>query len=274
MLYFSFVGIAVYLDEVIGVNMPPNKHWYCCLKMYNYFSSFLCSTYLLIAITFERFYSIIKPHKAASFNTVKRARIIIVFIFMFYFTYSIPFLFIAGHNGISCVTNRFASGYVLGEMYHWLTEIFVFIFPFLSLLTMNSVIIHKLRKRSKETILGSESQNDNEDKYSRNKHPEKQIVTMLLLVTFVFLTLNLPVRSHVFYVNFSSGSTPYYYAGLHLFHQVVEKAYYTNHGINFFLYVISGQKFRTDLKNLFKSKKQNKNNSLSGVSTIASVSST
>ena len=79
---------------------------------------------------------------------------------------------------------------------------------------------------------------------------------MLLLVTFVFLTLNLPVRSLVFYVNFTSGDTPYYYAGLHLFYQVGEKAYYTNHGINFFLYVISGQKFRTDLRNLFMEKKK------------------
>ena len=152
---FFLQGIAVYLDEVLEVNMPPNKHWYCCLQMYNYTSAFLCSAYLLISMTFERFYSIIRPHKAASFNTVKKARIIIVCIFIFYFTYSIPFLFIGGHNGISCVINRFASGNILGEMHHWLNEVFVFVFPFLSLLTMNSVIIHTLRKRSKLNYLAS-----------------------------------------------------------------------------------------------------------------------
>ena len=237
--------------------------------MYTFFVAFLSSCYLLIAMTFERFYSIIKPHKAASFNTVKKARIIIVCIFIFYFTYSIPLLFIGGHNGISCVINRFASGNILGEMYHWLTEVFVFIFPFLSLLIMNSVIIHTLRKRSKLNYLGSANHDETTSgQHLRNKNPEKQIVTMLLLVTFVFLTLNLPVRCLVFYVNFTSGNTPYYYAGLHLFYQVGEKAYYTNHGINFFLYVISGQKFRTDLRNLFMKKKQNKSTSfVSDVST-------
>ena len=209
-------------------------------------------------MTFERFYSIIQPHKAASLNTVKRARIIIISIFVFYLTYSIPFLFVAGYNGISCIVNRFASVNVLGEIYHWLTEIVIFIFPFLSLLTMNSVIIHTLRKRSQSNIFGSKTQDESTSQQLRNKHPEKQIVTMLLLVTFVFLLLNLPVRCLVFYVNFSSGNTPYYYAGLHLGYQAGEKAYYTNHGINFFLYVISGQKFRTDLKNLFRPKKQNK----------------
>ena len=170
--------------------MPPNKHWYCCLQMYNYFSSFLCSAYFLIAMTFEHFYSIIQPHKAASFNTVKKAKIIIVCIFIFYFTYSIPFLFIVGHNGISCVINRFTSGNILGEMYHWLTEVFVFIFPFLSLLTMNSVIIHTLRKRSKFNYLGSANHDETTGQHLRNKNQEKQIVTMVLLVTFVFLTLN------------------------------------------------------------------------------------
>ena len=74
----------------------------------------------------------------------------------------------------------------------------------------------------------------------------------------------------MFYVNFTSDDPPYYYAGLHLFYQVGEKAYYTNHGINFFLYVISGQKFRTDLRNLFMEKKNNKTTSfVSDVSTIS-----
>ena len=250
-----FQGIAVYLDEVLGIEMPPNKHWYCCLQMYNYHSSFLCSVYLLIVMTFERFYSIIRPHKAASFNTVKRARIIIVCIFIFYFIYGIPFLFVTGHNGLSCVLNRFASNNVLGGIYHWVTEVLVFIFPFLSLLIMNSIIVHTLKKRAKLNLLKSEGHDETEGQNTKSRHYEKQIVTMLLLVTFVFLIVNLPVRSLVIYVNFSTGITPYYYAGLHLFYQVGEKAYYTNHGINFFLYVISGQKFRTDLKNLFVSKK-------------------
>ena len=54
-------------------------------------------------------------------------------------------------------------------------------------------------------------------------------------------------NKRIFYSNFYSGDTPYYHAGFHLFYQIGD----TNHGINFFLYVISGQKFRSDLINLF-----------------------
>ena len=71
---------------------------------------------------------------------------------------------------------------------------------------------------------------------------------MLLLITFVFLTLSVPTRALLFYLNFSRGSTPYYYAGYHLFYQVGEITYLTNHGINFFLYVMSGQKIQDRFK--------------------------
>ena len=47
--------------------------------------------------------------------------------------------------------------------------------------------------------------------------------------------------------------TPYSFAGFYLFYSVAQKAYYTNFGINFYLYVISGQKFRSDLVKLIRS---------------------
>ena len=50
--------------------------------------------------------------------------------------------------------------------------------------------------------------------------------------------------------------TPQRYAAYYLLVNVGDKLHTTNHGINFFLYVISGQKFRTDLVNLFKLKRE------------------
>ena len=46
--------------------------------------------------------------------------------------------------------------------------------------------------------------------------------------------------------------TPYGFAAYYLFFSVSQKTLYTNYGINFYLYVISGKKFRTDLINLLK----------------------
>ena len=240
-----------------------------------FFSLLFCAgCYLLITMTFECFLNIIKPHKAASFNTVKRARTIIVCIYITCFSYSIPFLFVAANNGEFCIPNSAASGNTLGQIYYWLTEILIFIFPFSSLLTMNSVIIHILKQRSKKNILDSSGHDENEGQKFKIKQAENQIITTLLLITFVFLLLNIPVRTLVFYLNFSSGDTPFYYAGLHLIYQIGEKCYYTNHGINFFLYVVSGQKFRTDLRHLFVSKIRNVNTNINTTNTTTPIPNT
>ena len=40
-------------------------------------------------------------------------------------------------------------------------------------------------------------------------------------------------------------------AGINLFDAITEKTWYTNSAINFFLYILSGTKFRKDLMQLF-----------------------
>ena len=251
----DFLAASVsYVEQVLGVEFPPNQRWYCRIQQITLYSSFMWSCYLLITMTFERFYSIIRPHKAASLNTVKKAKILICCVFIFGFIYSVPYLFITDNSGKLCVPNRFASDNGFGELYYWLTEILIFIFPCFSLLAMNSIIIHTLRKRSKQKLTETSSEGQTEGQTLKRKQSEKQIVTMLLVITFVFVALNITTRALVFYLTFYSSDTPYYFAGLHLFYQIGEKAFYTNHGINFFLYVMSGQTFRTDLKELFVAK--------------------
>ena len=80
-------------------------------------------------MTFECFYSIIQPHKAASFNMVKRAKITIAFIFMFAYSYHSPHLFISGNNGRLCIPNRIANVNIYGAFFHWLSEVISFILP-------------------------------------------------------------------------------------------------------------------------------------------------
>ena len=227
--------------------MKPNQFWCCKIAVMNVLGSIQCSTYLIIAMTFERFYSIIRPHKAASFNTVKRAKIIIAFTYVFSFLFNVQYLFIGDNDDRFCIPNSTASANVYGELYYWLYEVISFILPFVSLLTMNSVIIHTLRQRSRQKLTRSEL-----------KVKMKVKVKMLLLVTFGYLILITPGKVLIFYLNFYSVHTAYYYAGLHLLFQVGEKTLYTNHGINFLFYVMSGQKFRTDLKNLFISRRKAK----------------
>ena len=88
------------------------------------------------------------------------------------------------------------------------------------------------------------------------KNDDKQVYVILLLVTFAFLIVTSP--AFIFFVvnlldDFTK--TPKKLAGHYLFAMVAKYLQLSNYGINFFLYVISGQKFRNDLINIFSFKK-------------------
>ena len=215
------------------------------------------STFFIISMTFERFYSIIRPHKVASFNTIRRAKIIIISIVIISTVYSVPVLFLTTPEGNICVVYVKGMDYLAGKMYYWTDQVIGFVFPLIALLIMNSVIIHTLRKRSTLLLTRSDTQDEgqNQGHSSKMKSSEKQIIIMLLLVTFGFLILTTPTYGMSFYTALFAEvvRSPKLSAGFLLFQSIGQKTYFTNFGIYFYLYVISGHKFRSDLRKLFTS---------------------
>ena len=137
-----------------------------------------------------------------------------------------------------------------------------FILPFIFLLIMNCVIINTLRNGSniRSEIQG---QGQNEGQLNKTRSSENQITVTLLVVTFSFLVLTTPFYIIFIYLtSFGMGSTSKGLAAFYLVYHIGEKGYYTNYAINFFLYIISGQKFRTDLVKLFSCCKETPNNTL------------
>ena len=236
------------------MDMPPNQFWYCALITLFAFTGSMCSTMFIIAMTFERLYSITVPHKAASFNTVKRAKVVIVCTVFICFLWSLPQLFLSDNIEKNCIPYAKETS-LLGQIYYWSHTFLFFPAPFVLLLTMNSIIIHILRKRSELIIKMSanQGQGQNESQISNMKSSNRQMFTMLLLVAFAFLILALPINIIGYYVRLSGDftTTPQSIALSYLLNSIGEKLYYTNFGINFYLYVISGRKFRSDLAKLF-----------------------
>ena len=276
-MYISnFSVICRYLNNTVGIHFPPDQMWHCTIAMTVVNISLTCSNLLLVSMTFDRFYSIIMPHKAASFNTVNRSKKTMICIVIFSTFYNIPHMFLTFTVGSSCIP--FGKGMVStqGQFYYWLSLIVNFIFPFISLLIMNSVIIHTLRTRSL-IVLKDQGQGRSEGQSSKLKNSEKQIYITLLLVTFGFLILSTP--SYVFYfyrIVYDYKQSPLTYAVFYLYFQCAAKLHYTNAGVNFFLYVMSGQKFRRDLVRLITCRRDKQNTLQPSVSTemhtVSSVS--
>ena len=255
-MYYS--GLSRYLNQVHKVEMPPNQQWHCNLIMYISITCQYSSTYFIIFMTFERFYSIIRPHKASSFNTVKRAKITIVCIILCSGVCNSPHLVFTLSTGRMCFPAGKSLSLNAGIVYYWLRLLISFLTPFFSLLTMNCFIIHTLQRRA--LFFNSKGQGQGQCQgqsgsyKSKTKNADKHIYVMLLSVTFTFLVLFSPVYIFSLTLNVTgySPKTPYSVAASFLTLEIAEKFAYTNYGVNFFLYVISGPKFRNDLVALFK----------------------
>ena len=82
---------------------------------------------------------------------------------------------------------------------------------------------------------------------------EVQLTAMLLFVAFTLLLLTLPqyIR-YLVYIILDHKSDPKTYATFVLVYHITNKLYFTNFAVNFFLYCISGSKFREDIVRLFR----------------------
>ena len=223
-------GFVTFLRQVYLVPMPLNPYWNCKVVNPLGYTTSLCSTLLILSMTFDRFYSIIRPHKAASFNTAKRAKISIVCIVIFSALYNFLQFFVTVDDGVRC-TNALLP-YV--EIYYWLSFAVNFLLPFVFLLTMNVVIIHTLRQRANMKLIdfNNQAKGQNGDKNSKMKSSETQIYVTLLMVTFGFLILTTPPYVLSLFIpvaNFSE--TPKRFAGFHLSFQVAQKTFFTNNCI-------------------------------------------
>ena len=86
---------------------------------------------------------------------------------------------------------------------------------------------------------------------------ERQLIVMLMLVTFSLLILTLPqyIRYTVYeFLNFRD--RPESFALYVMMFHITQKMYYTNSAVNFFLYCISGSRFRADLRESLTCSKQ------------------
>ena len=82
---------------------------------------------------------------------------------------------------------------------------------------------------------------------------DAQLVAMLLLVTFALLLLTiLQYARYVVYTFLDHNDSAVHYARYTLVYYVGNILFYSNNAVNFFLYSMSGTKFRKDLLQLLR----------------------
>ena len=229
------------------------------------------TTYQVLAMTIDKYVAIKWPHKAAIYSTPKRAKVTVILIYVCVFIYNSPHLVFSSIIGSQCL--GYVKGGFITKIYSWLTFVLNAIIPFSLLIHMNYVIINRVNQSRKmfvrEEINVVETQ-DNKRQLAM-KNAENQLTIMLLLVTTLFLVLLIPTYVRFMYLTFVKIDSPEKYATLMLFYHITNKLYFSNNGINFFLYCVSGQKFRNDLKEILCHRRKNVFNSTSSITEVSLV---
>ena len=211
------------------------------------------STFLVVAMTLDKYIAIRWPHRAAPYSTPRRSKMITVGLYVSACIYNIPHFFLSTVIGGQCFNLGISS--LITKVYSWLSFVLNAIIPFTMLIHMNYVIVKSIRKSrdmfaaDNKTIEGGRGQ-ELDVRQRTMKSAEKQVTIMLVLVTTLFLLLLCPTYCRFIFLVFVKLDTPVEYAKAILFFHVTSLLYISNSGINFFLYCISGKKFRNDLKQL------------------------
>ena len=137
-------------------------------------------------------------------------------------------------------------------MYTYLSLIVSPIIPVTILFVMNIIIIRAVWKSQRMRNGNQTGQQD------RNRSIEVQLTVMLILVSTLFVILLLPFEiREIYYSYVSKAETPKQYTVFLFIFDITYELYNLNYGINFFLYFVSGTKFRRDLLVLLGMKSRN-----------------
>ena len=244
------IGTCFHTLLVIVLKVHGWHMWECKVAAFWALFALQNSTFQVLAMTIDKYIAIKWPHRAATYSAPRRARMIAVSLSVCALVYNSPHLYLTHVVDGQCLA--YGTGGILSKIYSWSSFVLNAIIPFTLLIYMNLVIV-KAVKNSRKMFGGKTSAGTDQGLETRQKNmksAENQLTIMLLSVTMLFLILLCPTYIRFIYLAFANRDTPSQYANSMLIYQISFKLYATNSGINFFLYCISGRKFRKDLKDI------------------------
>ncbi|XP_073975798.1 G-protein coupled receptor isoform X2 [Rhodnius prolixus] len=297
-LIFTFTSWLALFDVVIF-----NEHGLCQLSVYLMQVCSFLSVWFIVAFTVERFIAVRYPLKRPSMCTVTRAKVVLIGLSLLALLGNAPYIFISSVANVQdaefaenkseliCSLSRELED--IGEIFNHIDLVVTLIVPFLTIVVLNTLIsrtvcrvarvrrtmtksssqfARNLASTNSATIVGNMAAGTSNLVTTRTRTPSSQtkVTEMLLVVSTVFIILNLPsyvVRVWIYLTDTHNVGTEQKVT-MYVLQQYCNILFNTNFGINFALYCISGQNFRRALLSLFRPEIQRR----SGETTQTTVS--
>ena len=225
----------------------------CKIVIFMVYVSGVLSAWTLVVMTVQRAVCVLWPHRANVLCTAGKSKIIVVSMALFitaihaHILYGFSITNITGRRKCYAITEY---RYFFSGIWSWVDMLIFSFLPWLCLAISNSLLVWKLKAsvREAEVSLGS----DQAEKINDRKKKATSITVTLAAVSTSFLILTFPM-SFTQIINFVKWMNGTLYRGtrtaaLHYTQQISYPLWYANSCINFYLYCLTGAKFRREAK--------------------------
>ena len=254
---FYMANLAIWDTVVIWA-----KGWYLLITLFDWdmghagckFFNFLLNVaihnavWLVVIMTIERFLAVSFPLKVALWCTITSAKIATATLLVICILINAQYLYLAEAyispvSGFSCRYALEVAEYAT-KIWSWVDMAIYAIIPQFILFFLNiSIIVAISRSRQEQAKMATNK---------KEKGDKGQVTAMLLTVSIVFFVCTAPWT--IFHLTAQQiwiyKKTFYEWSTYLCINTILRLLADVNHCINFFLYVVSGKKFREDLRSL------------------------
>lgn len=250
-----FMTFKFYIGFV-KLSQPVLKYFVCAFIFHGSLSFQEASSWLIVAMTIDRGIFIFFPTKAKLICTKSRSVIICILIILFFLIFFHPFYYLTGDVEIfgdpndKWVTNPHCKGtsnsstVFLYDVKIPFDALMYCIIPSITLLMINTaLIVHVIQttKRRKNLTLDNSKKRPNDRTF--------QLTVTLICVSLYFFVATFPSFYKIFLYFLQKRDEPPKHQ---LYIITVTIIGYTNSAVNFYIYCLTGSKFRRELKKLVK----------------------
>ena len=251
--YYYTVNYLLFCFQVVNT---VTSEFECEVYMYTLSTAWEYVNWVLVAMTVERFIAIRFPLKATEYHTKRKAALImaVILIVVALFNITLAYSFESVFNPRTAIRecNVKVEYQQLLMAWSWVDGSIASFLPTASLFLLNGLIVHALRRSSIQQLAG---------KQDKKAKEQRHITIMLLVLSTFFLLSTFPfaVFLIVMYMDWWKFQTsPWETAKFEFVYIVVNSLADLNHAANFYLYFLSGRKFRRAFLAIFCACRTNK----------------
>lgn len=229
--------------------VPRTTNMICDVMWYMYNALPMFSNYVLLLWTIERFIAVNFPLRLTEWCTIRRTVISVAAVGMFSFAVTVPWpvSIVLNPSGKGCIIDPDKTAFIYEVWYKADTSFFIFV-PMVIIFLCNITIIYRLQQSTRR----HQQMTNNKDAKQKREKEQRHTTVTLLVTSFAFVVLHTPLAVYnclamsMLVIRDSQAK-----ATLRFLNSFGLTMAELQNSINFYLYFLTGRRYRHEMIRLF-----------------------